>query len=635
MFVRVVPLALLGSLCAVAAPGNAQEVPLTQLDGRRTFAATAASGDLPQVQALVETLAAAGDLRLFSSRPDPYLDGRVHDTFRQFHQGVPVLGGGISRQAGAAGALSVFGTLHEDIDVDVTPGVPAGDAVALLQASAGVRPATTDLPELVILPTLAGGYALAWSVVMDDFHQYFLDAHSGAVVERQPLFRQQQASVGSGHGIRGVEKKVSVSQAGGRFEARDRLRPAEIVTLDARLDEERTLDLLLPLTPWSASDVASSTGNTWSDPALVDAHAYTGFTYDHLFRVHGWRGADGRDGRIFSMINPGGPDLGYNNAAFFFPPLGPEGTGMYIYGRWVGGLPLTSADIVGHELMHGVVNHSFIERTGIVSLPSFWGGPGPTSFQLGERTITCDSTLTYLSGPNEGRTLRLFCADDRMLLLADHAGAVQEALCDILGTTVEFGLHAGGAGPLRADYLMGEDTGNAIRSLSDPTSLLVATDFPPEFLPPPDSLPPFVNPPLPAAYDGILRFLIGLWEDDPRGGTVLPLGSLDGETIVAFPAADSGGVHLNSTIISHAFYLAVEGGRNATTGLTVTGSGDLAAVERAFFRAATELMPQGTSMAGAADIIRLSAFQMYGIDSPIFQAIHQAFTAVGLPLQIS
>ena len=35
--------------------------------------------------------------------------------------------------------------------------------------------------------------------------------------------------------------------------------------------------------------------------------------------------------------------------------------------------------------------------------------------------------------------------------------------------------------------------------------------------------------------------------------------------------SDGGGVHHNSTVLSHAFYLAIEGGRNATTGRSVTG----------------------------------------------------------------
>ena len=43
----------------------------------------------------------------------------------------------------------------------------------------------------------------------------------------------------------------------------------------------------------------------------------------------------------------------------------------------------------------------------------------------------------------------------------------------------------------------------------------------------------------------------------------------------------------NSTLFSHAFYLAIEGGRNATSGVSVTGVGaaNRAQIEKVFFRA--------------------------------------------------
>ena len=36
---------------------------------------------------------------------------------------------------------------------------------------------------------------------------------------------------------------------------------------------------------------------------------------------------------------------------------------------------------------------------------------------------------------------------------------------------------------------------------------------------------------------------------------------------------DNGGVHINATIVTHAFYLAIEGGTNRTSGLSVQGVG--------------------------------------------------------------
>ena len=73
-----------------------------------------------------------------------------------------------------------------------------------------------------------------------------------------------------------------------------------------------------------------------------------------------------------------------------------------------------------------------------------------------------------------GRRLTFLCDDEgRFRLLSNEGGAVHEAYSDIIGTAVEFSVHAPGAGPLRADYVMGEDTGRTIRSLEDPRAIAV------------------------------------------------------------------------------------------------------------------------------------------------------------------
>ena len=92
------------------------------------------------------------------------------------------------------------------------------------------------------------------------------------------------------------------------------------------------------------------------------------------------------------------------------------------------------------------------------------------------------------------------------------------------------------------------------------------------------------------------------------------------------------GVHWNSTILSHAFYLAIEGGQNRTTGRTVQGVGAVNRhqVERAFFRAMTHLMPARTSFRMTAAVIRQSAVDLFGVGSATQRAIDQALNAVGL-----
>ena len=92
-----------------------------------------------------------------------------------------------------------------------------------------------------------------------------------------------------------------------------------------------------------------------------------------------------------------------------------------------------------------------------------------------------------------------------------------------------------------------------------------------------------------------------------------------------------GGSHWNSTILSHAFYLAIEGGTHRTSGMTVDGVGGerRAEIERIFFRAMTHLMPAAGSFRMAAAVIRQSAADL-APDSDAEQAVDQALRAVGL-----
>ena len=459
-----------------------------------------------------------------------------------------------------------------------------------------------------------GEYALAWSITMGDYHEYFLNAHTGELVQRQPLI-QHQSAVGSGRGIQGAEKKVSMTRAGGRFEAHDRLRPAEIVTLDLRFSDARLFDLVLGIANWTTSDIASSPVNTWSDAAVVDAHAYTGFSYDYFHR-YGWSGIDGRNGRTISMVNAGDEGPGYNNAFFAPPPFGPERTGAVVYGALEDGTPLTPIDVVAHELMHGVTYFSVSRRTGEGFSDNAWGVLGPARFTLAGRQFDCESRVRISERPDAVRVFRFACRDGRLWLLSNHAGAINEAFSDIFGTGVEFSVHPPGDGVLRADYVMGEDAGgDPIRSLEDPRSIRLR-----------DSALLY-----PDAATHLFQFLLGVFEDT---GELfwLPVGSVDGRTIIYLPD-DDGGVHLNSTVLSHAFYLSIEGGQNRTTGLAVEGVGgaNRTLAEQAFFRAMTDLMPSQPNFAMAAAVIRQSALDLYGARSATYLAIDQALNAVGLP----
>ena len=168
------------------------------------------------------------------------------------------------------------------------------------------------------------------------------------------------------------------------------------------------------------------------------------------------------------------------------------------------------------------------------------------------------------------------------LIYRNESGALNEAFSDIMGTSIEFFFQPAGNGNLKADYLCGEDVvqPGGIRSMEDP-----------------------------AAFG------------DPDHYSKRVLGS-----------ADNGGVHHNSGIANHAFYLAIEGGTNRTSGLPVqgVGAGNREQIEKVFYRAFTALLPSNATFAVARAATIQAARDLYGAGSNAERAVTDAWTAVGV-----
>ena len=169
------------------------------------------------------------------------------------------------------------------------------------------------------------------------------------------------------------------------------------------------------------------------------------------------------------------------------------------------------------------------------------------------------------------------------LIYQNESGALNEAFSDIIGVSVEFFMADTGRHREEiADYVLGEDVikPNGVRSLADPLSLNNPDHY-------------------------SIRY---------QGG------------------ADYGGVHINSTIASHAFYLAIEGGTNKTSGISVVGVGshNRWQIEQVFYRAFTMLMPADSTFSIARKTTIQSARDMFGAGHTVERAIDEAWTAVGV-----
>jgi bacillolysin len=174
------------------------------------------------------------------------------------------------------------------------------------------------------------------------------------------------------------------------------------------------------------------------------------------------------------------------------------------------------------------------------------------------------------------------------LIYLNESGALNESFSDIMGTAVEFFYQPPGDGLLKADYLLGEDVARAIA---------------------PNAVDGFRSLANPNAY-----------------------GHPDHYSIRFLGSTDNGGVHINSGISNHAFYLAVEGGTNRVSKLSVQGVGaaNRRQIERVFYRAFTQLLTANSTFAMARFATIQAARDLYGGGSDAERAITEAWTAVGV-----
>ena len=569
--------------------------------------------DQPIDAATVDAMTLTGNLAVVSRRADRLLPDRIHEYLPQYFNGVPVHGAGVSRQTRNGETVSLFGRIHENIRIGTLPSLSPDAAIAGQAQATGAS--FVDEPELVVLALPDGSHRLVYSVLMSDARLYFVDAADGSIVWSHDVVLQQEA-VGVGTGIAGDRKNVSTTRAGSVYRTIDRLRPAEVVTLDMRFRESRRESLTVPgpagVRRWLESDLASDSDNVWGDnPAAVDGHAHTGWTYDYFAQRHNWNGMDRANSRIVSLVNNS-----FRNAFFAPPPFGPEGRGVFVYGQFEDGTSFAVEDVVAHELMHGVTQASVSRRTG-VRYPlsgTIYATLGPSSFRhTDRRDLTCSSlSLTY----RDGAVLRPLCSNERFLLWAGDSGIINEAFSDIFAHAVEF-FHEDRADPLlAADYVVGEHLPLPFRDSRNPRSITI----------------PGTSIPHPDAWSRQIRYIIATPDGRTFAGARWSSLAFVNGRFVGHARPNAGGVHFNSTVLSHAFYLAIEGGRNRTTGHSVIGVGpaNRADVERVFFRAMTDLMPPDASYFEAARAIEQSAVDLFGAGSATHAAVRQALRAVEL-----
>lgn len=457
--------------------------------------------------------------------------GMAHTRVRQTVGGIPVWEGEAIVHLKNSGELStVTDDLKENLLVSTEPNISADDAVNSVLGAYEGKAKLTEKPTAdlfvyraedrdrlvyrVITPRVDGSDGTSVLVT-------FIDAQTG-----EKVMSYDNLQTGTGSSLYSGTVSISTTGSGSSFYMEDTTRRQGTFNMNSTGNETTGTG--------GTQSRYTDTDDNWNatiQRAGVDAHYGAAKTFDYYQSAHNRNGIDGNYGPGTTTSAIGGIGLvvsrvhfgtsgRYNNAFWY--------NNQMSYGDGDGSTftPLTTIDICGHEMTHGVT-----ERT---------------------------ANLTY----------------------ANESGALNEGMSDIFGAMVE----AYTDGGVSADtWKIGEDSYT------------------------------------PGTAGDALRYM-----NTPQTG-----GDPDHYSIRYTGSADSGGVHTNSGIANHAFYLLAAGGTNRVSGVNVTGIGTTDSA-RIYYRALTVYMTSGTNFAGARTATINAANDLFGSTSTQATTVARSWCAVGV-----
>ncbi len=296
------------------------------------------------------------DLKARHSHADQL--GHTHVRYDQFHNGVKVFEGEAISHIDSRGQVKVTDAIHKNLKIDTTPAISSATAIATAVQAMGIV-GGYDQPsaQLEILPAGQRSKAsrLVWHIsifVENEVSEpaqmeYFIDAKNGEIA-----LAYNALHTGIGKSAYAGQVTIGTSGAAGAYQLKDPSR-SNIYTTDMKNRQSGNGTLM------------ADADNTWGDGIVdsanvqttaVDAHFGLQTTWDYFKNVHGRNGIDNKGTTTFSRVHYG---RRYDNAFWsdscFCMTYG-DGSGSP--GVAGGFLPLTSLDVAGHEMTHGVTSRS-------------------------------------------------------------------------------------------------------------------------------------------------------------------------------------------------------------------------------------------------------------------------------------
>ncbi|BBC32831.1 Thermolysin metallopeptidase, alpha-helical domain protein [Streptomyces graminofaciens] len=283
-------------------------------------------------------------------------DGTVHTRYERTFGGLPVLGGDLVVHETKAGAVkSVTKATKKSIKVtdltaDVTKATAEKQALKAAKAEGSTKSAADKAPRKVVWAA-SGTPTLAYETVVGGFQHdgtpqqlhVITDAQSG-----KKLYEWEAVQTGTGNSQYSGSVTIGTSLSGSTYQLNDTGRGNHKTYNKARSTSSSAGTLFTDADDTWGTGAASSSST--SQTAAVDAHYGAQVTWDFYKNILGRNGIKNNGVAAYSRVH-------YGNA--YVNAFWDDSCFCMTYGDGEGNTkPLTSIDVAGHEMTHGVTSNT-------------------------------------------------------------------------------------------------------------------------------------------------------------------------------------------------------------------------------------------------------------------------------------
>jgi bacillolysin len=359
--------------------------------------------------------------------------GMTHVRFRQTYQGIEVWGADAYVHIGRDGQVAMFNGAFRPTPklASTTPAVASSQAMEIVRSdlsrlgngegiAEGLKPYLKyagPTARLVVWHGESGAPHLAWAVgarsgLAGDW-QYFVDAASGAILDRFNQVCFDGPAKANAVDLNGVNRSIDTYLSGGAYYMLDAAEPMYNAGTSSIPQDPvgaiMGLDLKnADLSAQSTIFFSTSADNQWSDPTVVSAHVNAAQTYNYFRTVFGRNSIDDKGMTIYSVVHAteGGKPM---ENAFWSSTLMCYGDGGTVFKPLAGGF-----DVAAHEMTHGVTQHSanlvYKDQSGALNESMsdvFAAALDSSNWTIGEQVIKDfalfpSGSLRSLSDPHNG-----------------------------------------------------------------------------------------------------------------------------------------------------------------------------------------------------------------------------------------